>query len=94
MAKMMCNNKKQHLPIKKNPEDKDKKEECDLGDDTTEFLTGTTDDISLAQELSDETPTDNSVSSERTSSMANHTQEEENVRSPKQVVSRIEIPST
>ena len=75
------------------PEDKDKKEGCDLGDDTTEFLTGTTDDISLTQKLSDDASTDNSVFSESTFSTANHSREEVNVISPKQVVSRFEIPS-
>ena len=76
------------------PEDKDKKEECDLGVDTTEFLTGITDDISLTQEsLSDDASTDNSVSSKSTSSTANHIQEDENVISPKQVVSCCCTPS-
>ena len=65
-----------------------------MGDDSTKFHTGTTDDISLMQELSDDAFTDNSVSSESTSSMTNHTQEDKNVRIPKQVVSCIEIPST
>ena len=77
------------------PQDKDKDEECEVGDDdTTKLLIGTTDDISLTQELNDEAPTDNSVSSESTSYMTSNTQEEENVTSPKQVVSRIEIPSS
>ena len=57
------------------PQDKDKDEECEVGDDdTTKLLIGTTDDISLTQELNDEAPTDNSVSSESTSYMTSNTQ--------------------
>ena len=75
-------------------EDTEMNKQCDLHDANSKFASGYLDDISLTQELCEDSNTDSSVSSESTYSTTSQSHEEENVKSPKQTVSRIEIPST
>ena len=76
------------------PEDTEMNKQCDLHDANSKFSSAYLDDISLTQELCEDSNTESSVSSESNYSTTNQSHEEENVKSPKQTVSRIEIPST
>ena len=76
------------------PEDTEMNKQCDLHDANSKFASAYLDDISLTQELCEDSNTDNSVLSESTYSTMNQSHEKENVKSPKQIVSCIEIPST
>jgi len=84
-----------HNEKEDDPEDTETEKQCDLHDANSKYTSGYLDDISLTQELCEDSNTDSSVSSKSTySSTTNQSHEKESVKSPKQTVSRIEIPST
>lgn len=83
-----------HNEKEDDPEDTETEKQCDLHDANSKYTSGYLDDISLTQELCEDSNTDSSVSSKSTYSTTNQSHEKENVKSPKQTVSRIEIPST
>ena len=82
-----------HNEKENDPEDTETDKQCDLHDANSKSASGYLDDISLTQELCEDSNTDSSVSSESTYSTTNQSHEKENVKSPKQTISRIEIPS-
>lgn len=83
-----------HNEKEDDPEDTETEKQCDLHDANSKYTSGYLDDISLTQELCEDSNTDSSVSSKSTYSTTNQSHEKESVKSPKQTVSRIEIPST
>jgi len=84
-----------HNEKEDDPEDTETEKQCDLHDANSKYTSGYLDDISLTQEFCEDSNTDSSVSSKSTySSTTNQSHEKESVKSPKQTVSRIEIPST